>query len=204
MTAMTRRVGVIALGGAVGGAGRPGRAWALTREARTVGPSPTRQKMTPRERIRATVIFPTSTSSTHEGKKVRFYDDLVKDKTVLSTSCTRSVSMARARSPPRTSSGFRSCSRAGWDATSSFTPYPDTGAGHPGGPGPIRQEVTGSGPGWWFLTGKPADLERLRRELGFTYADPAEDADKTNHIGMVRYGNEPLIAVGGPTGNGEP
>jgi len=49
-----------------------------------------------------------------------------------------------------------------------------------------------TGPGWWFLTGSPPDVEHLRRALGFTYADPVEDADTSNHIGMLRYGVEPL------------
>jgi protein SCO1/2 len=42
------------------------------------------------------------------------------------------------------------------------------------------------------MTGAPADLELLRRKLGFTDPDPLVDADKSNHIGNVRYGNEPL------------
>jgi protein SCO1/2 len=48
-------------------------------------------------------------------------------------------------------------------------------------------------PGWTFLTGKPADVETLRRGLGFSYPDPAVDKDKTQHIGNVRFGNEPLM-----------
>lgn len=48
-------------------------------------------------------------------------------------------------------------------------------------------------PGWTFLTGKPEDLEKVRKGIGFTYPDPAIDADKTQHIGNVRYGNEPLM-----------
>src|SRR5260370_42660153 len=51
----------------------------------------------------------------------------------------------------------------------------------------------GAGPGWLFLTGKPADIELLRRSLGFTTSDPAEDADKSTHIGMLRIGNEPML-----------
>jgi len=49
-----------------------------------------------------------------------------------------------------------------------------------------------AGPGWTFLTGTPQDLELCRRRLGFTDPDPARDADKLNHTGMVRFGNEPL------------
>ena len=50
----------------------------------------------------------------------------------------------------------------------------------------------GAKPGWLFLTGDPKDIELLRRKLGFTNPDPKLDADKSQHIGMVRYGNEPL------------
>ena len=46
--------------------------------------------------------------------------------------------------------------------------------------------------GWTFLTGTPEDMELLRRKLGFTDPDPKLDADKSNHIGNVRYGNEAL------------
>jgi len=48
------------------------------------------------------------------------------------------------------------------------------------------------GPGWSFLTGEPDDLELVRRRMGFVDPDPKRDADKLNHTGMVRYGNEPL------------
>ena len=46
------------------------------------------------------------------------------------------------------------------------------------------------GPGWQFLTGKPDEMEVLRRKLGFVDPDPALDKDKESHIGNVRYGNE--------------
>jgi protein SCO1/2 len=54
--------------------------------------------------------------------------------------------------------------------------------------------------GWNFVTGKPADLELLRRKLGFTDPDPERDRDKTNHIGNISYGNEPLQRWGGAPG----
>ncbi|HET8783708.1 MAG TPA: SCO family protein, partial [Pyrinomonadaceae bacterium] len=47
------------------------------------------------------------------------------------------------------------------------------------------------GPGWKFLTGSPKDIELLRRKLGFFDRDPARDAVKSNHINMLRWGNEP-------------
>ena len=48
-------------------------------------------------------------------------------------------------------------------------------------------------PGWLFLTGEPSNVELLRRKLGVVDPDPVRDRDKTNHIGHLRYGNEPLM-----------
>jgi len=48
------------------------------------------------------------------------------------------------------------------------------------------------GPGWWFLTGEPGDIELLRRKLGFVDPDPVIDADPLQHSGVVLYGNEVL------------
>jgi protein SCO1/2 len=47
--------------------------------------------------------------------------------------------------------------------------------------------------GWSLLTGKPDDLEHLRWSLGFTNLDPQLDQDKSQHIGNIRYGSEPLM-----------
>ena len=66
---------------------------------------------------------------------------------------------------------------------------------HEDGPRELKEYASnfGIGPGWRLLTGKPADVELLRASLGFKYRDPAEDADKSNHIGMIRLGNEPYL-----------
>lgn len=45
-------------------------------------------------------------------------------------------------------------------------------------------------PGWLFLTGKHEEIEMLRRKLGIYDPDPIVDADKTQHAGIVTYGNE--------------
>jgi protein SCO1 len=45
-------------------------------------------------------------------------------------------------------------------------------------------------PGWLFLTGAPADIERLRYALGFYDPDPVVDQEATSHVGMVRIGND--------------
>jgi len=45
-------------------------------------------------------------------------------------------------------------------------------------------------PGWTFLTGKPDEIEILRRKMGLYTSNTKQDKVLTNHIGMVRYGNE--------------
>lgn len=54
----------------------------------------------------------------------------------------------------------------------------------------------GARPGWTFLTGAPADIERLRRGLGLYDPDPALDADRTRHAGLCVHGNEATGAWG--------
>lgn len=44
--------------------------------------------------------------------------------------------------------------------------------------------------GWTFLTGAPADIEVTRRRLGFYDLDPAIDADRRQHTGMLAIGND--------------
>jgi protein SCO1/2 len=53
-------------------------------------------------------------------------------------------------------------------------------------------EMHGIRPGWLFLTGKRRQMDILRRKLGFFDPDPAVDADKSQHLGFVRFGNEAL------------
>ena len=49
----------------------------------------------------------------------------------------------------------------------------------------------GVGPGWTFLTGDAEEIDHLRRKLGAYDPDPVIDADKTQHAGIVVFGNEP-------------
>ena len=143
-----------------------------------------------RDRIRNR-HFPNVLLTTHEGKKVRFYDDLLKDKIVVINFmyvkcegvCTGiTANLARLQKLLG--------SRLGRDIFMySFTLKPEQDS-----PEILRRyaEAYHAGRGWKFLTGTPEDMELLRRKLGFTDPDPKLDADKSNHIGNVRYGNEPL------------
>jgi len=133
--------------------------------------------------------FPNYKLVTHEGKQVLLYDDLVKDKVMLLnfmfSSCDRIC--------PRVTQNLVGVQRllgqrVGRDVFMySFTldPVHDT-------PEALAEyaKMHRVGPGWSFITGAPAILEDLRRRLGFTDPDPKRDADRENHIGNVRYGNE--------------
>jgi protein SCO1/2 len=129
---------------------------------------------------------------THEGRQVRFYDDLIKDRIVtlnfFYAKCDEicpavTANLARVQKLLGAAVGTRLFMY-------SFTLKPeqdDVPA--------IRayRDMFRAKPGWTFLTGTPADLEKIRRGIGFQYPDPAIDQDKSQHIGNVRYGNEPLM-----------
>lgn len=142
----------------------------------------------PREQIRKR-YFPDVVLTTHEGKKVRLYEDLVKDRCVMMNfmyaHCTGicspiTMNLQRAQALLQ--------DRMGRDIFMySFTLKPEEDT-----PAELADYVRSRRiqPGWTFLTGTPDDLEHVRRSMGFVDPDPARDADKTNHTGMVRYGNE--------------
>src|SRR5258708_7410927 len=144
----------------------------------------------PRDQIRRR-YFPDIHLVTHLGQRVRLYEDLVKDKLVvlnfMYTRCTGVCSPVSANLQ-RVQKTF--APRVGRDIFFySFTLKPEEDS-----PDLLRAHAQrlGAGPGWLFLTGQAGDLEVLRRRLGFTDPDPALDADKANHTGIIRYVNEPL------------
>jgi protein SCO1/2 len=147
--------------------------------------------------------FPNVTLTTHEGKKVKFYDDLIKNKIVIFNfmyaQCEgicpgimmNLVQVKKLLGP-----------RVGRDIfmySISLKPEQDT-------PKALMHyaEMHNAGPGWTFLTGSPADIERVRRAQGFTNPDPVLDADKSQHIGMIRFGNEPMQWWAGCPGMARP
>ncbi len=135
--------------------------------------------------------FPNVPLITHEGKRVRFYDDLLKDKIVtinfMYTQCKDLCPLSTANlAKVQKLLG----DRVGRDVFMySFTLDPEHDT-----PQVLKQfaEKFHIGPGWSFLTGKYDDLELLRKKLGFIDPDPKVDRDRTNHIGTIEYGNEPL------------
>ena len=151
-----------------------------------------------RERIRDR-YFPNLVLTTHEGRKVKFYDDLVKDKIVIfnfmyakcegiCTPITRNLVQLQKVLGDRVGKDM-------FMYSFTLTPKQDT-------PEMLKHyaHMHKVKPGWLFLTGSVADMETLRRKLGYVDPDPEVDKDKSNHIGVIKYGNEPLERWGGCPG----
>ena len=143
-----------------------------------------------REKIRAR-YFPNVTVVTHEGRKARFYDDLIKDKIVtinfMYADCEGICPGITANLVKVQKALGDRVGRDIFMYSLTLKPEHDT-------PAVLKEyaEMHGVKPGWSLLTGDPADMELLRRKLGFVDPDPEIDKDKNEHIGNVRYGNEAL------------
>lgn len=151
-------------------------------------PSPSQ----PQSRVARTGFLPNVPLLTHTGEQVMFYDDMVHDKTILLNffliTCTEGrcpIAMANLRKVQDLLGDrmgrdvfFLSITlRPELESVKALKAYAD------------NLDVK---PGWMFLTGKPSDVETLRRGLGYVDPDPVRDRDLTNHIGMARYGNDKL------------
>jgi protein SCO1/2 len=154
----------------------------------TPAPAPLPAQATKKGGPRAN-YFPNALLQTHDGKTVRFYEDLVQGKTVV---FSMMYTVCANICPPTTANLVNVQEalggRLGKDIfmySLSLRPEFDT-------PAALRDYMKqyNIAPGWTFLTGKPSDMEIIRRKLGFYDIDPALDADLTAHTGMVRFGDE--------------
>lgn len=195
MTDLKRRSLIAALGAAP-------LAVPLLTHAQALETKPKFKNISSRERIQQR-YFPNLVLTTHEGKKVKFYDDLIKDKIVM-------FNMMYAKCDgicvPVTKNLLQVQKilgdRVGKDIFMySFTlnPKQDT-------PAALKHyaQMHKVRPGWTFLTGTVDDMETIRRKLGFVDPDPVVDKDRSNHIGLVKYGNEALERWGGCPGMSPP
>lgn len=135
--------------------------------------------------------FPNVVLETHDGRKVRFYDDLVRGKLVafnmmyaicegICPASTANLKQVQQALGPRVGKDIFLYSitlRPAFDNPAALRDY-------------IRYH--GLQPGWTFLTGRPEDVELIRRKLGFVGDDAATDADIGQHTGMLRVGNDRL------------
>ena len=128
--------------------------------------------------------------TTHEGRTVRFYEDLVKGQVVainfMFTTCGNTCPLiTEYLAVAQKALGERMGHRITL-LSISLEPEYDT-------PERLREyrRVRGVSPGWIFLTGRRDDIEFLRRRLGVYDLDPVIDADPSQHAGIVILGNEP-------------
>jgi protein SCO1/2 len=186
MVTLTRRQWLSALGVAPAAA----MAGALGARAQDAIAASGSAKPSGRDRIR---IFhlPNVELTAHTGARVRFYDDLVKDKKVI---INFMYVKCEGICMPVTMNLVKVKKLLGDRVGRDIFMYSITLKPAEDSPADLRgyAEEHGAGDGWLFLTGSPPDIDHLRRSLGFAFTDPAEDADTTNHIGMLRYGVEPL------------
>jgi protein SCO1/2 len=132
--------------------------------------------------------FPNVPLITHDGRTVRFFDDLVKDKVVainfIYTSCPDACPMETARMlEVQKLLG----DRVGKDVffySITIDPEYDTQ--------PVLEKYVKDwniGPGWWFLTGKEEDITLLRKKLG-VYDSTILDNNPNNHKINLVIGNQ--------------
>jgi protein SCO1/2 len=155
-----------------------------------------------RERIRDR-YFPNLVLTAHDGRKLKFYDDLVKDKIVIFNmfyAHCEGVCVPITRNLVRLQQVLGD--RVGKDIFMySFTLKPKEDNVEALKHYAHMHKVK---PGWLFLTGAANDMETIRRKLGFVDPDPEVDKDLSNHIGVIKYGNEPLERWGGCPGMSSP
>ncbi len=135
--------------------------------------------------------FPNSIVQTHDGRSLRFYDDVVRGKVVLFNMmyavCTGICPGNTANLREVQAALGNRLGRDVFMVSMTLQPESDT-------PEVLSDYVESYciKPGWLFLTGKPNEMDLIRRKLGFFNDDPAIDGDLANHTGMLRLGNERL------------
>ncbi len=174
------------------GAAVAGGAFAVAAAVSSTVPSRTAYAVDdPRERIRQRRL-PNVPLVDQDGRAVRFYDDIVKDRkvvinvmyTVCSNICTpatRNLMDARAR--------LGDLARDIHFVSISLTPLTDT-------PAELRayKKMHGIDERWTFLTGAPANVERVQRGLGFLSDEPGDDL--LSHAGSAVVADEPRVRWG--------
>jgi protein SCO1 len=148
--------------------------------------------------------FPNFELVTQDGKKMKFYDDMLKDKIVV-------LNMMYADCEgvcPTITMNLKRVQKILKDNIKhqiffySMTVKPEVDT-----PAKLKEYAKMhriDTREWTFLTGKPEEMDMIRHSIGFADPDPEIDKDKARHSGMIRYGNEPMALWGTCQGSGEP
>ncbi|MEQ1651701.1 MAG: SCO family protein [Hyphomicrobium sp.] len=127
--------------------------------------------------------FTNTELTTQDGKKVRFYDDLLKDKTFvinfIFTGCSQLCPLTTARLAAVQDELGDAVGRDIFFYSVSLDPMTDT-------PEKLKKfaESFKIGPGWLFLTGHPDDVKIVRDKLG------ERSRDKSEHQAIVILAND--------------
>lgn len=134
--------------------------------------------------------FPDVELLTQHEKSVHFYEDLVKDRIVIVnfmyTTC-RNICLPIAQNLSRVHKQLGD--RMGRDILILSLSIDS----HVDDPAALRRYIKRNGgekEGWIYLTGDYDDIDRVRRSLGVYDLDPVIDADKTEHSGLITFGND--------------
>ena len=126
--------------------------------------------------------------TTHEGKVVRFYDDLLKGKSVvinlIYTTCTYSCPIETAKMAELQRLLGDRVGKDFFFYSISIDPANDT-------PKKLKAYATQfkAKPGWLFLTGKKEDIKLISKQLGLSSLGDTATAD--GHMPSLMIGNEP-------------
>ena len=133
-------------------------------------------------------FFPNIELTNQNGRKVRFYDDLIRGKIVvidlIYTHCVDSCPLETARLVQVQKLLGDAVGREIFFYSISIDPKRDT-------PAVLKSyaEKYHAGPGWMFLTGKKEDVDLLSKKIGL-YTEP-DPNDRDGHTPSVLIGNEP-------------
>lgn len=144
----------------------------------------------PAKRGPRAAYFPNALLRTHDGRQLRFYDDIVSGNKIIVFNMMYTVCANIC--PPNTATLLRVQELLGERVGRNIFFYSLTLRPDIDTPDALRAyaRLYGVKPGWTFLTGAHGDMDAIRRKLGFSDRDPVVDADLSQHTGMIRVGNE--------------
>ncbi len=134
--------------------------------------------------------FPNVPLVTQEGRTVRFYDDLLRGRLVA----LNFFYIECEGTCPGVTSMLVEVERAlGSELSRDFRVVSISLEPERDNPERLREYARryGAGPRIVFLTGRPENVDLVRRALGFSHPeDPARDLDRQRHAALLRLGNE--------------
>lgn len=149
------------------------------------------------EGSRSSARFPNIQLVDHSGRKLRFHDDVVRNRCV----CINFFYTQCDGSCPGTTSIIKKLRRdlaAQFEDDSlvfisiSLDPENDQPDALERYRKAYRITDENNLPDWYFATGDKEELEQLRRSLGLFELDATRDADKTEHAATLTFGNDRL------------